>query len=158
MISLSKSDVVFSTHLNIRDCQTRLEAKGVSVWKIKTFFARKETNELGFLWYENLGPWSVLLQGPALLGAIKQEEGKCRIQASFRPWLNWKFVLVLAAVLLLLFLTYDVISTGQVQITRYNGIVVMIGIVVAVYWIGQVAMRPYWSKLAKRLEELLGAD
>ena len=154
-MSIFRSDIEFKTDLEMSLCRTRLESAGASVWIGKTFITRRDTDRLGFLWYEKHGLKAILFEGPALLGEVTPAGDYRLVQASFRPYLAWKWFLLGSLVALIYFIAQGFFAQRDIQISQYiwGGMFVL---VVSLIQLGfYLTMKNGWKRLSARLREVL---
>ncbi len=148
-------DVQFTTELGISDCQSRLEAEGVSIWKGKSLISRRETGELGFLWYKKQPSLlSTVLQGPALMGRVAACKQGCQVQVNFRPYVSPRDSLLITIPIATFFLIRDIIP-GRTSFKLFILVVVLLVLIVLLQWIFLLFMRPHWEQLTKNLHQVI---
>lgn len=156
-MSWFRSGIRFTTKLSIEESQSRLEAEGVSVWKVKSLLSRRETGELGFLWSKKVGLLSTLLQGPALIGTLVDCEQGCQVHVDFRPNVSLR-LLILSITPAAAFFFIGVAIPGRV--TPVSSVLFIAALIFVGFLLGMISlfMRPHWKQLVAHLQQIIPVD
>ncbi len=147
----------FVTRLSVEECQSRLEAEGVSVWKVKSLLSRRETGKSGFLWYKKIGLLSTLLQGPALLGNLLPCEQGCRIRIYFRPRVSPR-LFILSSIPAMLFVLIQYTISDRALLLSSVLLTVILILAALLHWMILLFMQPHWKQLLARLQQIIAVD